>query len=377
MSSIYKPKIKDKTGNKKECKFYFISYYFQGKKCQMSLQVDTHKAAMTKQKNIDKLIAEGTDPKSVYKPDKKCIQSSMPRTVGQLVDEFLRNVEVVRNTKKGLQVYLKAALINSENKRPGIIHSDMPIEKITPDFVRNKFFAYIKEQYKPNTRNVIASYFRWMFNYALDSGYIEDNPFTNRGTKKLFPKTEDVDIHFYSKDEIGRMRDYLKKLSLEWRWFSDFILIDLQTGLRKQEMIDLTWNESIDFVGREIRVIKGKGGKYRTVPLNDEVLGILRARKAGYDKQKIKPLHNNVFPEMVFAEKPNRALKTMKDKLKIEHGTIHSFRHTYATNYLINGGNVAVLQKILGHSKIDTTMRYVHITNKDLHRDINRLTQYA
>ena len=66
----------------------------------------------------------------------------------------------------------------------------------------------------------------------------------------------------------------------------------------------------------------------------------------------------------------------MRDIIGIE-GTIHDLRHTYATNYIRNRGNVVILQKILGHTDIKTTMRYVHLVAKDLHENIDELTQYA
>ncbi|WP_334305089.1 tyrosine-type recombinase/integrase [Holtiella tumoricola] len=47
------------------------------------------------------------------------------------------------------------------------------------------------------------------------------------------------------------------------------------------------------------------------------------------------------------------------------------FRHTFAINYLRNGGNIAFLQQILGHSSIETTRMYLHITSEDLQQNFD------
>jgi site-specific recombinase XerD len=69
-----------------------------------------------------------------------------------------------------------------------------------------------------------------------------------------------------------------------------------------------------------------------------------------------------VFPGQFSRFHINRELKAIADLLGIKKNIyFHSSRHTFATNFLISGGDVVNLQRLLGHSKIDETMIYVHI----------------
>ena len=160
------------------------------------------------------------------------------------------------------------------------------------------------------------------------------------------------------------MMDYLKDKG----WFRDFVLLALKTGLRRSELINLKWKENVDFKERQLS-FRGKGAKIRTVPLPQDAFDILMGR--------FKGLHENrVFWEIKYPETAWKAFRAMRDIIGIE-GTIHDLRHTYATNYIRNRGNVVILQRILGHTDIKTTMRYVHLVAKDLHENIDELTQYA
>jgi hypothetical protein len=106
--------------------------------------------------NFDDLIKEGVNPDSVYRGKKKSdLQTSMPRTVGRLIDEFRKNVSVKPTTKNGLKCYLPAMILNTENEKTGNMHFDKPLGKVSPEFVRNR---NLEEYYNLNTRAVIAAY---------------------------------------------------------------------------------------------------------------------------------------------------------------------------------------------------------------------------
>ncbi len=84
-----------------------------------------------------------------------------------------------------------------------------------------------------------------------------------------------------------------------------------------------------------------------------------------------------LFVEKFSDQYLNRELKIILRAIGItKKVTFHVSRHTFATNYLRAGGSVEKLKKLLGHSKIETTMIYVHIVNSEANEDIFRLDNY-
>ena len=101
-----------------------------------------------------------------------------------------------------------------------------------------------------------------------------------------------------------------------------------------------------------------KTGKFQRILLNKTAQKFIN--KSG-------PLfRGNYTPEYI-----NRELKFIAKACNVKkHLTFHVSRHSFATNYLIQGGRVENLQKILGHSSIRETMIYVHIVDSITNKDV-------
>ena len=85
----------------------------------------------------------------------------------------------------------------------------------------------------------------------------------------------------------------------------------------------------------------------------------------------------NLFIDKLTDQYLNREIKIILRNLGITKKiSFHVSRHTFATNFIRAGGTVEKLQKLLGHSKIETTMIYVHIVNSEANEDIFRLDNY-
>ena len=156
-------------------------------------------------------------------------------------------------------------------------------------------------------------------------------------------------------EEIARLLDACResrnKLLLA------MVTVDLHTGLRKGELLGLTW-EQVDFarnliaLGRRI-----KSGKGRDVPLNGSVydaLAPLRKAAGGHaatgrvwgEIQKIDTAYNAAL---------------LRAKILDVDVNFHTLRHTFASHYVMRGGSLVKLQAILGHASIRTTQVYAHL----------------
>lgn len=116
---------------------------------------------------------------------------------------------------------------------------------------------------------------------------------------------------------------------------------------------------------------------YRTVPLTDEAIRILKAQKEKNSKIKVIPMEwaDQVFlyrkGEPVKNSTYDTALFKICDKVGIKRFSMHVLRHTFATRCIEAGMMPKILQKILGHSNIGITMNlYVHITEDEKHKEI-------
>lgn len=167
----------------------------------------------------------------------------------------------------------------------------------------------------------------------------------------------------------------------------------LQTGLRTGELVGLKWDD-INFENRTLTISrtmefrykvgewrvgppKSKSG-YRTIPLTDEAIRILKAQKEKNSKIKVINLEwaDQVFlcrkGEPVKNSTYDTALFKICDKVGIKRFSMHVLRHTFATRCIEAGMMPKTLQKILGHSNIGITMNlYVHITEDEKHKEID------
>ena len=140
------------------------------------------------------------------------------------------------------------------------------------------------------------------------------------------------------------------------------------TGGRISEMIHLTL-EDVDLEGRVLHIIDGKGGKDRDVPINDKLHQIL-THYLGH----IRDAHSNRFFALtrtgkVSASYINHWIHTAVEELGWDKDiSAHVLRHSFGSNLLEKGASVVSIQKLLGHSSLRVTSRY-------LHQDTDKLTE--
>ena len=148
-------------------------------------------------------------------------------------------------------------------------------------------------------------------------------------------------------------------------------------GLRLSECLSLTIHDIQSNEGK-LRIRQGKGLKDRMVPIAQAMLEDLRVY------YRFHRHHSLIFPNvgrgiqhgrqlslrMKNASMPmphsslQRLLVAAREELQIPDATVHTLRHSFATHLIEKGASLHVVQRILGHKSIDTTMRYLHVTHQ-------------
>jgi len=191
----------------------------------------------------------------------------------------------------------------------------------------------------PATLNRELQTFKSAFSDLIRTGiYQGSNPFLS--IKKI--KTHQPKMSFLTSEQINDLFELLKKSDSDAYLVS---LVCLSTGCRWGEAQSLTVS---DLANNQVRFHETKSKKSRSVPLDSVLYSALKARLSlGVFNDAYSTFTRRLYDSGINLPKGQRT---------------HILRHTFASHYMMNGGNILSLQRILGHSSLDMTMRYSHLS---------------
>jgi len=237
-----------------------------------------------------------------------------------------------------------------------------PVNELTPDDLR-RYLLYCFEKLKlsENTLHSRINAIKFYFEQVL-------------GREKFFweiprpKKTNDLPKTF-NQEEIAAIINGTKN-----KKHKVMLMLAYSAGLRVSEVVALKAYE-IDSKRMSILIRQAKGKKDRMVTLSPVMLVMLREYAAAYKPDKQGYLfEGSVKGEPYSSRSLQEVLQAAKNRAGIiKPGSIHALRHSFATHLLDKGTDVTMIQKLLGHNDIKTTLRYLHTTNKDLLKIISPL----
>jgi len=236
----------------------------------------------------------------------------------------------------------------------------------------NEFVLEMKrKEYGPSSINKNIALLKGALNFAKDNGDIEN-------IKLNFPNfSSKTRTTFWTKLEVEKFLSSAKKCH-----FYNLYIVALNTGMRKGELLALTWDK-IDFLRGLIlvndsldskkRVVPTKGRKETWLPLNDVALTALK-------KQRELSQCDVVFTEankstFMYPSHLNKYFNNVVASAGIKKIRFHDLRHTFASHFVMNGGNLYTLKTLLTHSSVTTSERYAHLA-PDYLRDAVSLVKF-
>jgi integrase/recombinase XerD len=263
------------------------------------------------------------------------------------------------------------------------------IRHVTPDLFREYITWMLKDKvrfeghkYKseeeqtvglsPVTVNTRMKTLKTMFNYLYSEGIIEGNP--AHGVKKVEEDEEEIII--LTADELRLLMSAPNQR--RYAGFRDYVLMNVLTDgfMRISEALSIT-KEAVDFEigGVTIKASTSKSRRSRWIPLEKPTLKLLAELIRENNDFNTSYVFLANYGERLADGQFRHRLKEYAKKVGITKRVHpHLYRHTSATMYLEDGGDIRHLQKIMGHKDLRQLIRYTHLSDKSL---INQHKKYS
>ncbi|WP_417151352.1 site-specific tyrosine recombinase/integron integrase [Phascolarctobacterium faecium] len=234
---------------------------------------------------------------------------------------------------------------------------DKPVRQVETNDIRNYLSSYENESHASkitidNVRRIISSFFSWL----EDENYIIKSPARRIHKIRVGKTVKDV----YSDEELEQMRDCCKNTR-------DLAMIDIlaSTGIRVGELVQLNIND-INLERREF-IVLGKGNKERKAYFDARSkLHISQYINSRTDDNKALFVSLNNPHNRLTIRGIENMLQRVGQSLSETNVHPHKFRRTLATKAIEKGMPIEQVQVLLGHSQIDTTLRYAMVNQNNV-----------
>jgi integrase/recombinase XerD len=280
-----------------------------------------------------------------------------PATAG-LVREWLTELKVMGRSEQTLRWYRQKMEWYLERE-----DGPATLDGLTSAELKRLLGVLMERSLAPNTVHGFFEVVRAFANWCLREGLAVDPALIRMRPPKV-PITE---LETYN---IGQQEAMLAAASPGWPRLTVEIL--LGTGMRVGELAALSVTDFED-EGEVafLKVRKGKGAKFRRVPLSSR----LRREVGRYiNRQRPEGSSDRLLVRSDGQPVGVMTVEYLLRRIKLRVGFkvhAHKFRHTFATEYLRNGGDIERLRRILGHSSYVMVMRYLHLDKGDLGKDFD------
>jgi integrase len=240
------------------------------------------------------------------------------------------------------------------------------------------------QRYPAGTVRTTLSSLIAALNWAVREGLLRENP----GKGARLPPSPPPRLDFLTADEVSRLLAEVERRANTLRngnmWWARWVAVSLavRAGLRKGEVFGLRWQD-VDLDAQRLTVARSygttpKSGKARHLRLPSALLPLLKKwRERCPHPTLVCPIHRNTERRWDMAVNSNRQ-HGLPEVLcaagcRVFTRPWHLLRHTFASHFMMSGGNLLALSQILGHTDVKITMIYAHLSSDYLAEQIDKV----
>ena len=318
-------------------------------------------------------------------------QAGLPKiTMSELMFDWLNNIKKYELKPSSLD---RVEITINKHIEPYIGY--IQVQNIAPTDIQKLINNMVDKGYSYSTIKKVYNVINTVLKLALERDYIRKNPCIGIALPKQMQRSKS-EIVFFSDDEIKKIiksatEKYKTGKYIYKHGYS--IVILLNTGMRIGELLALKWSNG-DVENKQIHIAETRGQivdrsdndhKYimsdrstktqasnRYIPINKQTEeALLYFKSLKYDNPYVMANSNK---NVVSYRNLHRVLSQILKKNNINHGSLHSLRHTFATRLFRNGIDINVISELLGHSDISITYNiYTHVIQEQKKKAVDIL----
>ncbi len=353
---------------------WYIRWTENGKRIQRASHQPSHALARRMLLEIEARVARGMA--GIIEPDAR-----KQLTVAELCERFLK--EYASPKLKNLATYRQTAASRLRRVLPHI--GEVRLSELNKAHVI-KVRDALGKKYPPGTTRTTLIPLMAALSWGVKQGLLDRNP--AQGVER--PPSPNAQLDFLSADEVSRLVAEAARRAQEesgvagvmWRSRYVAVMLAIYTGMRKGEIFGLRWQDVNLDTGR-LTIAHSyestpKSGKVRHLRLPSVLVPVLRQWREHCPKTSrglLCPVPDKGGWHMSMSVGKTHGLPELLKAANCQcvARCWHMLRHTFASHYMMAGGSLLALSKILGHSSMTMTMIYAHLAPDYLDREMERV----
>lgn len=299
------------------------------------------------------------------------------RTLEQGFNEFIRDCEARNLSDKTIEFYINCYKIllrvteveneeDSEEIKKPIFNVNTQISLIQPQDLTT-INIYLLDNYKETSVNSYLRGIRAIFYFFMDLHYMDKMEVgLVKATKQVKPT--------YTDEELDRLlkKPNIKAKNASFSEYRNWVIVNylLSTGNRVATICNIK-NKNVNLTTSTIILEKTKNRKEQVIPISRSMNIILKEYMSYRQGEAEDYLFCNQSGYKFTEDACKHAISKYNKKRGVRKTSCHIFRHTFAKKWILNGGDIFRLQKLLGHSSMEMVREYVEMFAEDLQQSYN------